>query len=88
MDDLMPSVESSSQAIESRQQLTTLGDKAKFHIRKWISNRREVLEDIPEEDRASQINLDLHELPSVKTLGISWTATDDQFSFHYAPPAK
>ncbi|CAB3991157.1 Hypothetical predicted protein [Paramuricea clavata] len=32
MDDLMPSVESSSQAIETRQQLTTLGDKAKFHI--------------------------------------------------------
>ena len=51
MDDLMPSVESSSQAIETRQQLTMLGDKAKFHIRKWISNRREVLEDIPEEDR-------------------------------------
>ena len=88
MDDLMPSVESSSQAIETRQQLTTLGDKAKFHIRKWISNRREVLEDIPEEDRASQINLDLHELSSVKTLGISWTATDDQFSFHYSPPEK
>ncbi|CAB3992598.1 Hypothetical predicted protein [Paramuricea clavata] len=78
MDDLMPSVESSSQAIETRQQ----------SIDNWISNRREVLEDIPEEDRASQINLDLHELSSVKTLGISWTETDDQFSFHYSPPEK
>lgn len=58
MDDLMPSVESSSKAIKMRQELTTLGDKAKFHIRKWNSNRREVLEDIPEEDRALEINLE------------------------------
>ena len=88
MDDLMPSVESSSEAIEMRQQLTTLGDKAEFHIRKWISNRHDVLEDIPEEDRVSQLNLEMNELPVTKTLGISWTATDDQFSFYYSPPAK
>ena len=85
MDDLMPSVESSAKAIEMRQQLTTLGDKAKFHIRKWISNRREVLEDIPEEDRASEINLEVNELTSTKTLGMAWAATDDQFSFQYSP---
>ena len=82
----MPSVESSAKAIEMRQQLTTMGDKAKFHIRKWISNRREVSEDIPEEDRASEINLEMNELPSTKTLGMTWAATDDQFSFQYSPP--
>ena len=52
MDDLMPSLASVLEAIDTRQQLTTLGNKANFHIRKWISNCREVLEDIPEEDRA------------------------------------
>ena len=83
----MPSVEDSAEAMEMRQQLTTLGDKAKFHIRKWISNRIEVLEDIPEEDRASQINLEASELPMTKTLGVSWTASDDQFLFHYSPPS-
>jgi hypothetical protein len=31
--------------------------------------------------------LDLH-VSSVKTLGISWTTTNDQFSFHYSPPEK
>ena len=46
-----------------RQKLTTLGDKANFHIRKWISNRREVLEDIPEQDRAAEIDLGKSELP-------------------------
>ena len=53
MDDLMQSVESSSEAIEMWQQLTTLRDKAEFHIRKWISNRLDVLGDILEEDRVS-----------------------------------
>ena len=52
MDDIMPSVESISKARDIRQQLTDLVDKANFHVRKWISNCREVLEDIPERDRA------------------------------------
>ena len=44
MDDLMPSVENISTAKDMRQQLTDLGDKANFHVRKWISNCREILE--------------------------------------------
>ena len=88
MDDLMPSVETISKARDMRQQLTDLGDKANFHVRKWISNRREVLEDIPERDRASEINLEKNELPVTKTLGVSWTALDDQFLFHYTPPSE
>ena len=87
MDDLMPSVENISTAKDMRQQLTDLGDKANFHVRKWISNCREVLEDIPDCDRASEINLEKNELPMTKTLGVSWTANDDQFLFHYTPPS-
>ena len=87
MDDLMPSVENISTAKDMRQQLTELGDRANFHVRKWISNRREILEDIPDSDRASEINLEKNELPVTKTLGVSWTATDDQFLFHYTPPS-
>ncbi len=88
MDDLMPSVENISKAKDMRQQLTDLGDKANFHVRKWISNRREILKDIPERDRASEINLEKNELPVTKTLGVSWTATNDQFLFHYTPPSE
>ena len=88
MDDLMPSVESISKARDMRQQLTDLGDKANFHVRKWISNCREVLEDILERDRASEINLERNELPVTKTLEVSWMATDDQFLFHYTPTSE
>ena len=86
MDDLMPSVENISKARDMRHQLTDLGDKANFHVRKWISNRREILKDIQERDRASEINLEKNELPVTKTLGVSWTVTNDQFLFHYTPP--
>ena len=88
MEDLMSSVENTSKARDMRQQLTDLGDKANFHVRKWIPNSREVLEDIPERDRASETNLEKNELPVTKTLGVAWMATDDQFLFHYTPPSE
>ena len=57
MDDSMPSVKDVGMAKRMKKKLTSLGDKAGFHIRKWISNIPEVLEDIPESDRASEIDL-------------------------------
>jgi hypothetical protein len=47
-----------------------------IEIRKWISNRRELLEDIPERDRVSEINLEKNELPVTKTLEFSCQAVD------------
>ena len=86
MDDLMPSVSSVDEVKETRRQLTELGDMAGFHIRKWISNRPEVIEDIPVADRASEIDLDNSVLPTTKTLGVLWRATDDVFSFYCSVP--
>ena len=42
----MPSGSTVEQAIEMRRQLTEVGDKASFHIRKWISNQPEVIADL------------------------------------------
>ena len=88
MDDPVPSLDSIERAIETRRQLTEMGDKAGFHVRKWVSNLTEVLADVPEEDRASEVNLEKNELPVTKTLGVSWTAREDQFLFHYLPPTE
>ena len=88
MDDLMPSLDSIERAIETRGQLTEMGDKAGFHVRQWVSNLTEVLTDVPKEDRASEVNLEKNELPLTKTLGVSWTAQEDQFPFHYSPPTE
>jgi len=88
MDDLMPSLDSARKAIETRRQLTDMGDKAGFHVRKWVSNFTEVLSDVPEEDRAAEVDLEKNKLPVTKTLGLSWTVRDDDFLFYYSPPAE
>ena len=84
MDDLMPSAPTVEEAKETRKQLSELGDKAGFHIRKWISNDVDVIADIKEEDRASEIDLEKRELPTTKTLGVLWSATDDKFFFRHS----
>ena len=38
-------------------------------------------EDIPEKDRATRVKLEESELPSVKTIGVQWNASDDVFTF-------
>lgn len=38
--------------------LSKLGDKAGFHIWKWLSNDVDVIADIKEEDKASEIDLE------------------------------
>ena len=77
MDDLMPSVEMVETAKEMQQQLTELGDKAGFHIRKWISQKPEVIMDIPEGDRATKVDLEKTEFPVTKTLGVVWIVQED-----------
>ena len=46
------------------------------------------MEDVPEEDRASQDDLEKNQFPMTKTLGVSWSAQNDQFLFYYSPPAE
>ena len=72
MDDLMRSVETVETAKEMRRQLTELGDKAIFHIRKRISQKPEVIMDIPEADRATKGDLEKKVFPVTKTLVVEW----------------
>jgi len=81
MDDLVPSASTVDEAKETRRQLTQLGNQAGFHIQKWVSTNMDVIADIKEEDRASDIDLEKRELPTIKTLGVLWSATDDKFFF-------
>ena len=42
------------------------------------------MKEIPEEDRAIEVNLKCGEFPSIKTLEILWKASDDIVTFKYA----
>ncbi|XP_071095649.1 uncharacterized protein [Haliotis cracherodii] len=81
MDDSMDSVENVDEGIELYNQLTQLWSSASMHARKWLSNSLNVLDNIPEEDRASEIDLCKGHLPSVKALGLMWVAEKDMFTF-------
>ena len=77
MDDLMQSVKSVEEAKSMRKQITELGDMAGFHVRKWISHRPKVIEDIPDQDRAAEIDLSKTEFPVTKTLGVLGIVQED-----------
>ena len=49
--------------------------------RKWLTNSPEVLTVIPQGLRAFEIDLNLNDLPSTKTLGIQWSAEEDVSPF-------
>ena len=55
--------------------------------KKWLSNKLEVLKEIPEEDCVSSLNLEAGIMPVIKTLGVSWLSSPDQFTFVVHPPA-
>ena len=80
----MPSAPTVDDAKETRKQVTELGHLAGFHVRKWISNEPEVIADVAEEDRASEIDVEKRELSTSKTLGVLWAATDDEVSFRHS----
>jgi len=84
MDDLMPSVNNAEEAKMMRKQILELGDKAGFHVRKWISHRPEVIEEIPEQDRGAKIDLSKTEFQTTMTLRVLWIAQKDTFLFRYS----
>ena len=81
MDDILHSEETVKDAVLILEDLTKVLGGAGFRAQKWCSNRTEVLEEIPQEDRATGVKLEDAELPSVKTLGVHWNASDDVFTF-------
>ena len=85
MDEIMTSLETDDEAIKARDQLIELLSKAGFKIRRWCSNRCNVLEDIPLEDCMANVNIEESELPSMKALGVQWNAETDMFNFKLSP---
>ena len=86
MDDSMDSMIDPETGIELYEQLSTLWGLAGMHARKWLSNSKDVLRKIPAAECASDVNLDRGELPSTKTLGVTWSPAEDMFTFSSNQP--
>ena len=81
MDDSMDSVMDETEGVELYKELSELWQKAGMQTHKWLSNSLKVLENIPPQYRAAEVNLDDDGVSPVKILGILWLATDDVFTF-------
>ena len=84
VDDGLKSVKTVNEAIVLIQKSKEMCKQGGFRLHKFISNRKEVIESIPAEDRAKGIkDLDLEheELPSERVLGIEWCVESDVFQF-------
>ena len=92
VDDCLKSLPSVAVAIAHVNDLQNLLSKGGFKLTKWVSNSREVLEAIPEQERSAEFKrLDLHndELPPQRALGMKWCIESDTFFFdvhHEAQP--
>lgn len=71
-------------AIQLVKEAQSLCEKGKLHLHMFISNSREVLESVPERERAGgvhDVDLSHGELPIQTVLGVRWSASSNHFSF-------
>ena len=76
-----PTVEESNRLIPSVKEMCLRGG---FNLQKFISNKKEVMKNIPESDRAEgvkNIDLDLDKLPMERALGVFLCIQSDSFQF-------
>ena len=84
VDDGLKSVSTVKQAVELIESTKTLCMKGGFNLHKFISNRREVIEAIPVEQRAKEIkdlDMTMDLLPIERALGVQWFVESDEFHF-------
>ena len=83
VDDLVKSVANVDEAVALVRETRDLCSRGGFHLAKFVSNKREVLESIPSEDRGNQVKeLNFEkDLPSEKTLGVQWRVESDEIGF-------
>ncbi|XP_029202962.2 uncharacterized protein LOC114967138 [Acropora millepora] len=82
MDDLLKSVCDETTAVRLFREMTSLLARGGFRLTKRISSSREVLSQIPPQEKASpSVDLNFNELPTELTLGLKWNTKTDCFRF-------
>ncbi|XP_053698926.1 uncharacterized protein LOC128745885 [Sabethes cyaneus] len=94
MDDFIGGANTVQEAIKLREELSELLTKGGFILRKWTSNRLEVLQGLRNDQIGTQSSVQFIPDESVKTLGIWWEPESDQLRFdspilqRYEAPTK
>lgn len=80
VDDLLSGTDTIEEAIQMQSELTALLEAGGFTLRKWSSNKPQILKEIPDELK-DQSALEITEDKTKKSLGIHWAAYDDTLRF-------
>ena len=82
VDDCLKSVEDEETSINLASNLYELLQKGGFRLTKWTSNSREVLESLPESERAATVKvLDFSKVQVERALGVRWDIVSDKFGY-------
>ena len=71
-DTCLKSSPTKEEAIGLVKELPALLSRGGFRLTKWLSNEREVLSSVPDNERAPCVSLDLEKLPKDSALGVQW----------------
>ena len=85
VDDLLKSTKDAESAIRMYKEVTELLSHGGFHLTKWTSNKREVLEVIPDSELSKELkNVDFERdtLPTERALGLQWNTEQDKFQYN------
>ncbi|XP_073841332.1 uncharacterized protein [Musca autumnalis] len=81
VDDALVGSHSIEECLVARDQLIGILSSAKFDLRKWTSNSKDILKDLPLESLLNSSFLCLEDDSRAKMLGVRWNATTDCFYF-------
>lgn len=85
VDDIMTGADNPDSALELQRQLIAMLKKGGMNLRKWTSNSRELLQDLPPEQIEAKF-LEISESDTIKALGIGWSPINDNFQYSVKMP--
>lgn len=89
VDDIVTGADSIEQALQLRIDLSEILSSGGFHLRKWTSNNKHFIADLPSSELYSSDFKNFDELSelSLKILGLSWRPQTDSFQFEVLTPS-
>lgn len=81
VDDILSGADSTADALLKQNELRALLATGGFDLRKWSSNRVELLNNLPDGYVETNLPLNINLDTSVKTLGVKWHPLTDEFGF-------
>lgn len=84
VDDVLFGAESLAEAKKLRNQVFNLLEKGEFHLRKWMSNSKALIEECPLGEHERAFEFSVTENAQLKVLGLHWDPVSDSFRFKVA----